>query len=173
MYAGGAVALLLDAAGTRAAGAWLIRIGAAACVLSGVRLTACMLATMIGDPRYIAEKYLRENVRPGDVIEVYGNNVYFPRFPEGARVERIGPNPTTARSPMPNIVEKQDRLGAIAERNPRFVVVSTGYAWRFMQRPPSEAASANPTRRFSGSREHTASCGTWTAKPTWHRSRTV
>lgn len=137
VYAGGAVALLLDAAGTRAAGAWLIRIGAVACVLSGVRLTACMLATMIGDPRYIAEKYLRENVRPGDVIEVYGNNVYFPRFPDGARVERIGPNPTTARSPMPNIVEKQDRLGAVAERNPRFVVVSTGYAWRFMQRPPS------------------------------------
>jgi hypothetical protein len=138
VYAGGAVALLLDAASKRPVGAWMVRLGAAACIVAGVRLTACMLGTMIGDPRYIAEWYLRENVHPGDVIEVYGNNVYLPRFPAGARVERIGPNPTTARSPMPNIVEKQDRLGAVAERNPRFIVVSMGYAWRFLHRPPSE-----------------------------------
>ncbi|MBS2014141.1 MAG: hypothetical protein JST00_14725 [Deltaproteobacteria bacterium] len=138
VYAGGAVAMLLDAAGPRVVIAWVVRLGAAACVLAGVRLTACMLATMIGDPRYIAERYLSENVRPGDLVEVYGNNVYLPRFPPAARVERVGTNPPAARSPMPNIVERQDRLSAVAERNPRFVVVSMGYAWRFLHRPPSE-----------------------------------
>jgi hypothetical protein len=104
-----------------------------ACVALGARLSACVIFTMLGDARYDAEAFLREHVQPGDVIEVYGSNVYLPRMPRGATVERVGP--TKSRNPMPGIVERQDRLGAIAERRPRWVVVGMGYAWRYLQDP--------------------------------------
>jgi hypothetical protein len=111
------------------AAAW----AAGACVVLGARLAACVILTMLGDARYDAEAFLREHVRPGDVIEVYGANVYLPRMPRGAIVERVGP--TRSRSPMPGIVERQDRLGAIAQRRPRWVVVGMGWAWRYLQDP--------------------------------------
>jgi predicted cobalt transporter CbtA len=66
--------------------------------------------------------------------------VYLPRFPAGAVVQRIGPTPVEARNPMPDIVEKQDHLGAVAQRGPRWIVVSTGYAWRFLREAKGEAA---------------------------------
>ncbi len=137
VYAGGAVAVVLDAVKGKAA-PWMIRVGGTAIVLSGVRLTAAMLGTMIGDARYDAERWMRENVRPDDVIEIYGNSVYFPRFPAGAHVERVGPGPVGARSPVPGVRERQDLLGNIDARRPRFIVVSTGYAWRFMVGPTPE-----------------------------------
>jgi hypothetical protein len=34
---------------------------------------------------------------------------------------------------MPHVEEKQDHLGAVAARSPRWIVVSTGYAWRFLR----------------------------------------
>lgn len=135
VYAGGAVAVLLDAAGRWRVAVWGIRVAATASIVLGIRLTASMLATMIEDPRYRTEQFLRENVRPGDVIEVYGNNVYLPRFPEGAHVERVGPK--QAPSPLPNVIEREELLSAIDGRRPRFIVVSTGWAWRFMGRPAS------------------------------------
>jgi len=117
---------------------WMVRIGAAAGVLSGLRLSAIVIATMLGDARYDAEAFMRENVREGDVIEVYGSNVYLPRFPSAARVQRVGSGPVTSRNPMPDIVERQDPLGAIATRAPRWIVVSTGYAWRFLRETKDE-----------------------------------
>ena len=41
---------------------------------------------------------------------------------------------------MPGIVEVQDRLGAVDVRRPRWIVVGTGHAWRYLQefRGPSE-----------------------------------
>lgn len=88
---------------------------------------------MLFDPRYDAEKFLTDHVEPGDVIEVYGSNVYLPRFPSKARVERIARTPVALRNPFPNVTEVQAELSAIGARKPRFVVVGMGYAWRFFQ----------------------------------------
>ena len=138
VYGGGAIAVALDAA-ARAAGSprgrriltSLVMVAAIGCLLSGLRSSAMVVSTMLGDARYDAESYLREHVRPDDVIEVYGNNVYFPRFPANAHVQRIGPGPVTGRNPMADIEEKQAPLGAVGERAPRWIVISSGYAWRF------------------------------------------
>lgn len=140
VYGGCAVAGLLELApvARQRALTWMVRAGAVACILSGLRLSAVVIATMLGDARYDAEAFMRENVRQGDVIEVYGGNVYLPRFPASAVVQRVGSGPTTSRNPMPDIVEKQDHLGAVGARNPRWIVVSTGYAWRFLREAKGE-----------------------------------
>ena len=163
VYGGGAVAVTLErgpCARSRAL-AWLVRLGVISCITAGVRLSASVVATMLGDARYDAERYLQENARAGDVVEIYGNNVYLPRFSKDTAVQRTGPGPITARNPMPGIIEKQDLLGNIHERRPRFVVVSTGYAWRFLDesgeadearvRPPGHAlalADVDATSHF-------------------------
>jgi hypothetical protein len=145
VYGGGAFGVLLDLAfvARRRALTWTVRLGGAALVLAGLHMSATVIATMLGDARYDAEAYMREHVRPGDVIEVYGINVYLPRFPPDAVVQRIGPGPTTARNPMPNIIEKQDQLRAVATRAPRWIGVSSGYAWRFLR---SEEGGEGPGR---------------------------
>lgn len=133
IYGGGAFGVLLEAARRRPVVTWLLRSFAAGCILAGLRLSVIVIANMMGDARYDAEAYLREHTKPGDVIEVYGGNVYLPRFPAGVHVQRISPLPTDSRNPMPDIEEKQDDLGAVNERRPRWIVVSTGYAWRFLR----------------------------------------
>lgn len=140
IYGGGAIAVVLEMAPRAAASrsgrrvvTLLVRLTAVACVLAGLRQSAIVIATMLGDSRYEAEAYLREHVQPGDVIEVYGGNVYLPRFPEGAKVQRIGHTPGSSRNPMPGIEEVQDSLGAVDARKPRWIVVSSGYAWRFLR----------------------------------------
>lgn len=132
VYGGGAVAAVLERATGRAS-QWMIRLGAAACVLSGLRLSMSLVGTMLGDSRYDAERFLAERIAPGDVVEVYGNNVYLPRFPTTAKIVRVGSTSPAARNPMPGIVEVEARMGAIEERKPRWVVVSTCFAWRFLQ----------------------------------------
>lgn len=140
VYGGAAVAGLLELAPVtqKRALTWMVRVGAAFCILSGLRLSAIVVATMLGDARYDAEAFMRAHVHEGDVIEVYGSNVYLPRFPAIATVQRIGSGPTTSRNPMPDIIEKQDALGAVATRGPRWIVVSTGYAWRFLRETKAE-----------------------------------
>jgi hypothetical protein len=59
--------------------------------------------------------------------------VYLPRFPESARVQRIGAGPLSGRNPMPGMEEKEDLLGAVGARAPRWIVVSTGYSWRYLR----------------------------------------
>lgn len=133
VYAGG-IAVLVEKmrASSRALGIAMWLAGAV-CIALGLRLSSCVIATMLGDARYDAERFIRDHIDRDETIEVYGGNVYLPRFPEGASVQRIGTDPTRARNPMPGVVEKQDRLGAIDERRPRWVVVSMGYAWRYLQ----------------------------------------
>lgn len=140
IYGGGAIAAVLELAPRAAASrsgrrvvTLLVRTTAIACLLAGLRMSAIVIATMLGDARYDAEAFMREHVQHGDVIEVYGGNVYLPRFPDGAVVQRIGSSPITGRNPMPGIEEKQEHLGAVDARKPRWIVVSSGYAWRFLR----------------------------------------
>lgn len=105
------------------------RIVAAAALLWGLRDAATIDANMLGDARYGAEAYMREHFAPGDRVETYGSNVYLPRFPIPA--SRVGV--TRGKNPMPGITEVEDRLGAIDERRPRWIVVPQGFAWRYLQ----------------------------------------
>ncbi len=102
---------------------------AVACVALawGIFQAASVDTALLEDPRYEAEAFLRERVRPGDTIETYGLNVYLPRFPAGASVTRVGPEPARGRSPLPGVVEVQDDFAGIDRRKPRWVVVS--FAW--------------------------------------------
>ena len=87
---------------------------------------AGVTAAFVNDPRYDAERWLKENVRAGDTIDAYGLNVYLPRFPEGASVTRPGPKPLKRRNPLPNVTEVLQPYDAAVSRQPRFIVVS-GY----------------------------------------------
>jgi hypothetical protein len=86
---------------------------------------------LLEDPRYAAERWMAENVAPGDTIEVYGNNVYLPRFPTQARVVRVGPEPIEERSPLPNVTEVVGAYADAPARGATWIVVSDGWVWRY------------------------------------------
>lgn len=112
--------------------AWIARSAVAVVVAWGLYHAARVDATMLLEPRYATEAFLEAHAR-GETIEVHGLNVYLPRFPESARVARVGPGPVDKRNPLPGVTEIQAPLAAIETRKPRFVVVSLCYAWRYLQ----------------------------------------
>jgi hypothetical protein len=89
-------------------------------------------ANLVLDPRYDAEAWLAANVRPGDVVEVHGLNVYLPRFPPEAKVIRVGHEPVDKRNPLPGVSEVQADYGDAEMRPSRFLVVSEGWVWRYL-----------------------------------------
>lgn len=113
----------------------------------GVFVAISVDATLLGDPRYDAESWLAARVQPGDTIETYGLNVYMPRMPAHARVLRVGPEPVDKRNPMPGVEEVQAPFGEARGRGTRFIVVSTGWVWRYIDRWPELAPgrSRQPT----------------------------
>jgi hypothetical protein len=88
-------------------------------------------AAFLFDPRYDAEAWMAAHVRPGDSVETYGQNCFLPRFPRGARVARVGPGDFKLRNPLPGITEVQAPFGA--PRDPRFILVSTSWARRYLR----------------------------------------
>lgn len=148
VYAGGvgvAVSALRER--SRPALARLAWAGGAVVVLLGLRLGLDVVVTMARDARYDAEHWIASHVRPGERVEVYGANVYLPRFPGGLTVERV--DTRRARSPLPGVVEKEDRLGAVEVRRPRWIVVGQGFAWRYLQedRAPQDGRILPETQR--------------------------
>jgi hypothetical protein len=131
LYAGLGIERLFAGFGARAAA---IRwpLSGTGCLLLVVALGRCVLVdtTMVMDPRYDAERWLRANAGPEDGIEVYGRNVYLLRLWPGAHAARVGPA-EEHRSPMPGIVEVEQPLMAIAERGPRFAVVNDCHVWPY------------------------------------------
>jgi hypothetical protein len=131
--------------------AWIVTLGVFA--VAGFAC-ASVTATLLLDPRYDAEAWLREHVRPGDLVETHGLNVYLPRFPSDARVIRVGPEPTNKRNPMPGIEEVKDAFGNAEARGPRFIVVSEGWVWRYLLNPSEKLESGRvlpPTQIRTGS----------------------
>ncbi|HVJ89538.1 MAG TPA: hypothetical protein VM580_07015, partial [Labilithrix sp.] len=108
--------------------------GVALALAAGLYVCMAVDATLLGDPRYDAEAWLASRVRPGETIETYGLNVYMPRMPSHARVIRVGPEPPGKRNPMPGIEEVQAPFGDARSRGARFLVVSTGWVWRYVER---------------------------------------
>ena len=110
-------------------------------------------ANLLLDPRYDAEAWLRAHVAPSDTVETYGLNVYMPRFPAGVRVTRVGPEPSDHRSPMPDVEEVLDDYDHAALRNPRYIVVSEGWVWRYLLDPAEPLDRGHqlpPTQRETG-----------------------
>jgi hypothetical protein len=109
-------------------------------------------AQLLGDPRYDTEAWLEANTKPGDLIEVYGHNVYLPRFPSGVRVQRVDLGPVDRRNPLPDVTELQARFEDAAERHPRFIVVPEGWAWRYLMDPAPQLDEGRvfaPTQRVT------------------------
>jgi hypothetical protein len=115
-------------------------------------------AAILQDPRYDAEAWMRTHVRPGDVIETYGQNAYLPRFPQGATVIRIGTKPLNARNPLHGVMEVQESFDS--PRASRFIVVNDWWLRHYTEsqselgghRIPSRAQAAlyadAPTRAY-------------------------
>lgn len=154
VYGGRAVDVFVFASsrGARIVGRIVAGIGLA------LGLFACISVdvNLLYDPRYDAEAWLREHVRPGETIETYGLNVYLPRFPEHARVIRVGPEPVDKRNPVPGIEEVQAPFEQAPSRDARWIVVSTGWVWRYLINPdPALLAGRKlpPTQHRSASDE--------------------
>lgn len=94
--------------------------------LLGWGLYACggIVAALLNDPRYDAERWLAAHVEPGTRVETYGLNAYLPRFPAGAIVTRLDVKPADRRNPLPGVHDIDQPFGAVASRHPRFIVVS-------------------------------------------------
>jgi 4-amino-4-deoxy-L-arabinose transferase-like glycosyltransferase len=131
VYAGTAIEALVSAASRRVR-PWVASVAVAPLFAWGLFGCLAVDASLLGDPRYDAERWLAEHVAPGDVIEVYGNNVYLPRFPAAARVVRVDPGPVDGRSPLPGVTEVQGVYDQAPARAPRFIVLSQGWVWRYM-----------------------------------------
>jgi len=133
----------LDALWTIRAGAarWVARLASGALLL--LALVECIRvdATLLAEPRYDTEAFLRANVLPTDTIETHGLNVYLPRFPSGPRVVRVGKTDPKRRGIVPGVEEVKAPLIEIDQRKPRYVVVSECYVWRFLERSDLENRS--------------------------------
>jgi len=110
----------------------IVAAGCAAAFAWALFRCADMDANLILDPRYEAEGWLRQNVAPGDLLEVHGKSVYLLRAPPQAHVVRVGPEPVDGRNPVYGAEERQDALGNLAARTPRWIVVSAAYAGRYL-----------------------------------------
>lgn len=121
-------------------------------VTSGSRRTMAALVVLVGwsvygvigvdaafwcDPRYDAEDWLRARTHPGDRIEIYGLNVYLPRFPSDTVVSRVGTKPLRARNPLPQVTEVVQPYGAIAAREPRYLVVTGFWVKDYLETLPT------------------------------------
>jgi 4-amino-4-deoxy-L-arabinose transferase-like glycosyltransferase len=110
----------------------------AAVAIGGRALFDCVAVdvALLRDPRYAAEAWLDAHVAAGDSIEVYGNNVYLPRLPSKARIDRVDTEPLRARSPLPGVTEIDAPFDDVEARKPEWIVTSEAWTWRYVMAPP-------------------------------------
>jgi hypothetical protein len=99
--------------------------------LAALHQAVAVNAALLFDPRYDAERWMAAHVRPGDVIETYGQNCFLPRFPPTARVIRVGQGSLKLRNPLPGVTEVRQPF--ILPRHPRFIVLSLAWAVRYLR----------------------------------------
>ncbi len=112
-----------------------LRLGAAAVLaatgLFSLHQAMAVDAALLLDPRFDAEAWMAAHLRPGDTIETYGQNCFLPRFPQAARVSRVGQGDLKLRNPLPGVTELRQPFRA--PRGPRFIVVSGAWARRYLR----------------------------------------
>lgn len=99
--------------------------------LAALHQAVAIDAALLFDPRYEAEGWMAAHVRPADVIETYGQNCFLPRFPQDARVVRVGQGDLKLRNPLPDVTELREPF--LAPRHPRFIVLSLAWARRYLE----------------------------------------
>lgn len=112
---------------------WCGRALLAATALLALHWCVAVNAALLLDPRYDAESWLKAHLKPGDSIETYGQNCFLPRFAQGAQVARVGQGYLRLRNPLPGVTEVQEPF--LAQRNPRYIVVSLAWARRYLKVP--------------------------------------
>ncbi|MFI5309060.1 MAG: glycosyltransferase family 39 protein [Polyangiales bacterium] len=141
VYGGAAIAWCWRSSWTRV----LAALACAALVLSFWQCV-CLALSQWGDGRREVERYLA-GLPPGSTVEVYGSNVFFPRFDTSQnapyRVQRVGKEPVSARARLPGVREIQASYGQLGWRRPDVIVVERGFAQRFLPRRlrPGEVVS--------------------------------
>lgn len=140
------------------AAAWLVSAGQRRLALGGSALIAVaallalhgdigISAAMLKDPRYDAQAWLGAHLKPGDLIETFGQNAYLPRFPAVARVVRPGPRPVQTRNPLPGVTEI--RAAYDTPLRARFIVVNDWWLRHYTQ-PQSELGGHRSPSRAQG-----------------------
>jgi hypothetical protein len=119
---------------------WLARGAVAVLLALALFKAAGVDEVLLHDPRYEAEAFLRDHVVPGDLVETYGINVYSPRFPQTMQVARVGPEPVRGRSPLAGVTDVQDAWDGLSARQPRWIVVSEGWMWHYLEDPAPESS---------------------------------
>src|SRR5258706_12409630 len=91
---------------------------AAAVPLVGYAVYQCAAVNvaLLRDPRYDAEAWMRDHVRVGDVVEVYGNDAYLPRFSADLTVTRVDTDPLANPTVIPGVTEIQSPFSRAAHR---------------------------------------------------------
>lgn len=92
------------------------RLLLAVAALSALHQAMGVSAAMLADPRYDAEAWMADNLKPGDTVTTYGQNAYLPRFPQGAAIARLSPMPLKGRNPLPGVREIQAPFGSTRAR---------------------------------------------------------
>lgn len=130
---------------------WMRAAGRALCLAAAcyaLYLCAGMSTAFIADPRYDAERWMKEHVRQGDTVEIYGLNAYLPRFPDGAVVSRVGSKPLSARNPLPHVTEVKQSYREIAVRRPRFLLVPGYWVRDYLEAAGTYGGRAVPKVRL-------------------------
>jgi 4-amino-4-deoxy-L-arabinose transferase-like glycosyltransferase len=96
-------------------------VGAAVPAVLGV---ASMDGTLLADPRYEAERFLKAQP-PGTHVEVYGGPIFLPRIPPQLAAARPGIEPIADRQRIPGIEELVDAAMDPRARAPALLVLST------------------------------------------------
>ena len=109
----------------------------AAIALFSLHQAIAVNAAMLFDPRYDVERWMAAHVGPGDTIEIYGQNIFQPRFPATARVIRVGQGDLKVRNPLPRVTELKEAFAA--PRDAKFIIVSGNWVRRYLR-------EARPTR---------------------------
>lgn len=141
-YAGIALARL--AASRTSALSWAGRIAVVAALALAAHGAIELDVNLLLEPRYETEAFLRRHGRIGDVVEVHGLNVYLPRVQPGLDFVRVAPTEPRTRGPVHGLEEVQAPYASIADRSPRFVVVSECWVWRYLP----EAFAPTPAGRI-------------------------
>ena len=99
------------------------------------------------DPRYAAEAWMRDNLRPRESVEVYGESVYMPRFRSDLSLVHVAPGPLTGRNPIVHATELQAEIGDARQRKPEFILLTQVWAARYLMPPPPSGIVPPTTTR--------------------------
>lgn len=129
----------------------LLAVAALGALHQALGVTAAMLA----DPRYDAEAWMADNLKPGDTVVTYGQNAYLPRFPLLAL--RVSPAPLKGRNPRTDIIEVQAPFSATRAR---YIVVNDWWLLHYTD-PRSELGGRRMPSRKQQAQYDDAAARNW------------